>query len=717
VTESELSPDRGQIELFVESLFRHASLEGYVSLRAFYEDSSKSFRITPTALFDGLPFLIEAAQDDATRAANHPKRVVFCPPLATFANKKGATESDLLEGPALSVECDTRPYEARAKLEAILGPATLVVRSGGKWVDPKTGEIQDKLHLHWRLKRPARNEELQTLKRAREVAAGIAGADTSNVPICHPIRWPGSWHRKGEPVLCSIETASPDSEIDLDAALAALLAAAPVGDSRQKANGKDRSAGDGLDWGDHVAGIVGGTDYHKALARLAAKMVSAGMQTAVIMNMLRALMESSTGPHDARWQARYDDIPRAVISAEMKYRQQPNPETPPAENDGAAFGYSWHLTWHGEDDAASSARKWSVLDLLPETGVVLISGQWGTYKTFIADDLSAALMTATPFAHKQVVHKGGVLFLACEGQSEVNIRLTAAFRNRGGTGNAPFAWVPGCPRLLDPNADKILAAMVKHAAVMTQDFGLPVAMVVIDTAGKAAGLSKTGELNDDAIAKSIMRVLAEASTQTGALFVGVAHFGKNVETGTKGSTGFEDDADVVLALLGNRGINGVVTNPVLCVRKRKSGPNGEELPFRAEETGVLNGGLITEKTLTIRWMDAEEEPIARKTKKQNPWAVKSLYLLHQSMTNMLADCGSQQRPYPDGPLVRAVDLNIVRAEFHKSYPAIGDEAAKKEARKKAFNRAIETAHEKRLIGSRDIGAVTYVWLTDGTGQP
>jgi hypothetical protein len=49
--------------------------------------------------------------------------------------------------------------------------------------------------------------------------------------------------------------------------------------------------------------------------------------------------------------------------------------------------------------------------------------------------------------------------------------------------------------LLDPNAGRILAAMVKHAPTkMMQDFGLPVAMVIIDTAGKAAGLSKPGEL-------------------------------------------------------------------------------------------------------------------------------------------------------------------------------------------------------------------------------
>jgi hypothetical protein len=336
-------------------------------------------------------------------------------------------------------------------------------------------------------------------------------------------------------------------------------------------------------------------------------------------------------------------------------------EPPHSANDGAAFGYSWNLIWHGEV-GSTSPRKWLVQDLLPETGVALISGQWGTYKTFVADDLSAAVMTSTAFANKQVMRQGGVLFVACEGQNEVDIRLTAAFKKHGGTGSAPFAWVQDCPRLLDPNAEKILAAIVKHAATkMMQDFGLPIALVIIDTAGKAAGYNKAGEENDAALAKVIMRTLGAVAMQANTLVTAVAHFGKHAETGTRGSSGYEDDADVVLALLGERGINGVVNNPVLCARKRKSGANGEEFPFQTEEAAI---GI--EKTLTIRWTD-DTETAGKPSKKADPWAVKSLRHLRQTMMNMLADCGSEQRPYADGPLVRAVDLELVRAEFYKSY--------------------------------------------------
>ena len=41
-----LEPDRDQIEIFVDALFRHAPENTYVSLRAFGHDNSV-FRITP----------------------------------------------------------------------------------------------------------------------------------------------------------------------------------------------------------------------------------------------------------------------------------------------------------------------------------------------------------------------------------------------------------------------------------------------------------------------------------------------------------------------------------------------------------------------------------------------------------------------------------------------------------------------------------------------
>jgi hypothetical protein len=130
-----LEPDRDQLEIFVDAIFRHAKL-GYISLRAFYEDEDKPFRISPVQVVNGnLKFLIDVAEDEARRAAQFPRPVVFCPPLATFENKDRAREIDIAEGLALSVECDRAPVAARAKLEQLLGAATVAVRSGGVWTD------------------------------------------------------------------------------------------------------------------------------------------------------------------------------------------------------------------------------------------------------------------------------------------------------------------------------------------------------------------------------------------------------------------------------------------------------------------------------------------------------------------------------------------------------------------------------------------------------
>jgi hypothetical protein len=73
---------------------------------------------------------------------------------------------------------------------------------------------------------PAAGAAIARLKSARDIAARLVGGDPTNKSVCHPIRWPGTWHRKGEPRLCVIDTANPDIEIDLDAALEKLTAVA-----------------------------------------------------------------------------------------------------------------------------------------------------------------------------------------------------------------------------------------------------------------------------------------------------------------------------------------------------------------------------------------------------------------------------------------------------------------------------------------------------------
>src|SRR4029077_4605337 len=87
---------------------------------------------------------------------------------------------------------------------------------------------------------------------------------------------------------------------------------------RLKQQKKDHDAytgGGTAEWQRLLNNIREGRELHDSLRDLAAKLVASGMRAGATVNELRALMRVSTVVHDARWQERYDDIPRLVESA------------------------------------------------------------------------------------------------------------------------------------------------------------------------------------------------------------------------------------------------------------------------------------------------------------------------------------------------------------------------------------------------------------------
>jgi hypothetical protein len=248
---ADLQPDSRQIRRFFNVLFAYADPNGFVSLRVFPDDEDRGPPFEIVALQVGdiseecqRDLIIDNAIGIARMAAKAERPAVFAPPIATFKIAEHARKQDLLQALTLSVECDQEPNAARAKLEQLLGPATVIVRSGGIWTNG-CGEFEEKLHGHWRWDRPS-TRELEKIKEARSLAQRIVNADPSGKPAVHPFRWPGSWHRKREPRLCEIVALNPERELSIDAALELLRAAAPPktskATSKQKATAKKKTA-------------------------------------------------------------------------------------------------------------------------------------------------------------------------------------------------------------------------------------------------------------------------------------------------------------------------------------------------------------------------------------------------------------------------------------------------------------------------------------------
>jgi hypothetical protein len=238
-----LTPDRETLKHFVAAMFKHADPKGFISLRAFRDDVDGEPAIFIEPISVGHPDLLDVVVERAFQAACWRFPAVFCPPVATFRTAKDAKDTNLHEGIALGVEIDEAASSALCKLTDILGEPTVVVESGGEWTNPKTGEIEPKLHLHWRLARPTQSAaEHELLREARNLATDLVGGDGTNKAIVHPIRWPGSWHRKGTPRLARI-VSQTENELDLGDALAVLRDAAGAEEaSAHKPNEKAKAA-------------------------------------------------------------------------------------------------------------------------------------------------------------------------------------------------------------------------------------------------------------------------------------------------------------------------------------------------------------------------------------------------------------------------------------------------------------------------------------------
>ncbi len=244
-----LDPDADSIGVFVNALFRYADDGSFVSLRAFdqHDDGKPPVLIRPVQINGaGCSEVIETAVRCERDLANRAQASVFCPPIATFTVPDKAAEATLANGLAISVELDQgNTAEARQKLEGLLGAATVVVASGGTWKDPQTGALSPKLHLHWRLSEPTREPiDHATLKRARHLACLLVGADPTAKSIVHPLRWPGTWHRKAEPKLTRIIALNEAAQVHLPDALDALETAVELAGISEFGTGGPKQSGE-----------------------------------------------------------------------------------------------------------------------------------------------------------------------------------------------------------------------------------------------------------------------------------------------------------------------------------------------------------------------------------------------------------------------------------------------------------------------------------------
>ena len=377
---------------------------------------------------------------------------------------------------------------------------------------------------------------------------------------------------------------------------------------------------------------------------------------------------------------------------------------------------------HGNSGARPTTA-WLVKHVIPAQAKGLLSGQWGSAKTFVVIDLAAAVATGQPFLGHAIKRQSGVLFIAAEGANQVRLRFDAVWKEKcgGGEERAPFCWYETAPVLLQKDAVKKLIAMARQAeAMLMKDFGLPLGLIIIDTLVACAGYRRSGEENDNAVGQALMNVLEAVAREISCYVLGVDHLGKNIEAGTRGAIAKESSADSVLTCLGHRDVSGTVTNTRLAVRKNRGGAQGQQYPFtlRPVDMGLDEDGE-PETTMVVDWLpggaagaaptpSAPEDPWAKPKRQDQRTAVLRL---KRVLMAILAEQGVDLPIALNGPVVRMVDEKLVRKAFYACTPTEGDAPKQKaEFRRKRFGRALDWAEDEELIGASEIDGIAYLWL-------
>jgi hypothetical protein len=325
------------------------------------------------------------------------------------------------------------------------------------------------------------------------------------------------------------------------------------------------------------------------------------------------------------------------------------------------------LEW--DDDKPAPPPQWLVKLMILKQGIGLLSGKWGTHKTFAHVDLSLSLTTGTDFAgHK--VEKCGVLNLAYESAHAIKARFKHAKNKRHPSllKPLPFAVVKYPPLLtarstLDVMIETALAANEK----MQKRWQVRLGLITIDTLVIATGGASD---RDNAEAQQVMAILRELSNETETFVLAVDHWGHGTGR-TRGPSDKEATPDLVLSM----------TDSYMELTKCRDGPQGEKYPYKAvlDELGFDSDGYkITQKR--IEWTDAVK-PIDRTL----------LKALQRLEPHKIAVNGENR-------LVLTKD--DVRTAFYKSQS--GKSA---DAKRKAFNRALETIKQSSHEGTE------FVWIT------
>jgi AAA domain-containing protein len=229
--------------------------------------------------------------------------------------------------------------------------------------------------------------------------------------------------------------------------------------------------------------------------------------------------------------------------------------------------------------------QWLVQDLIPENADIVLYALWGHLKSFVAVDLAYSIVTAcTALGLFEVKNPGPVIYFCGEGHDPMAKYRATAWEIAHGF--EPY----DDPRVQDlhiadgvppTDKDKLIEEVIEDVAHVLD--GQKARLTIIDTMSRALGRQKE---NDVDVANGYLDTLKKIRSRVGGSTLTLAHAGKDLSRGIRGSSGYGGGFDAILLIDICEKDDERAPYISLLVQKQKDGEDGQRYFWRGRRVPV-----------------------------------------------------------------------------------------------------------------------------------
>ena len=367
---------------------------------------------------------------------------------------------------------------------------------------------------------------------------------------------------------------------------------------------------------------------------------------------------------------------------------------------------------------------YQVKNTIPRRGRGILVGQSGVAKTGVAIQLGIAnaafgqfkAADGRPFTFfgRKIKEQIGVIYLAAEGEGEIEHRVRAAKLHNGikADEEIPFAWckksevLNGAVSLGDPaGKEAFIKFCARTAKWMRKRFNVRLGLIIGDT---ASALYAIEDENSGAeitqLAKDFGDIIEALDEDCFGLLV--VHAGKDASRGARGTQAWRDNFDIMFMASGERDqLEGTCTDRRLTLSKNRFGSEGPITAYDVKSYVLGKDDDGEDFDAQVVFVD-EAKPLkpAKQVKKRQP---KYRAQFEQAFTSTIRDHPIKRKLIAPSnvltPEVVCVSRDHVRKEF---YRLCSEETA--DTKRIAFTRVLEALFQEYPQEEDGAGQV-WVW--------